>query len=88
MNYIPKDDQELLTPEQYADKLKIGRSTLFSWLSHGILIEGEHYFRIGRVIRFVWNSNALLKISAVKPTTRQQRTKPAPSHRHNIDWEY
>lgn len=44
------DEQEILTPEQYAVKLQIGRSTLFNWLAQGILIEGEHYFRVGRIL--------------------------------------
>ncbi|MDK9717177.1 MAG: helix-turn-helix domain-containing protein [Trichlorobacter sp.] len=49
------NNNELLTPEEFAERLKIGRSTLFDWLGKGILVPGQHYFKIGRVLRFVWS---------------------------------
>lgn len=50
---------ELLTPEEFANKLKIGRSTLFEWIGKGILLPGKHYFKVGRVLRFVWSDELI-----------------------------
>jgi hypothetical protein len=86
---ISHDEQEVLTPEQYADRLQIGRSTLFSWLAQGVLIEGEHYFRVGRILRFIWNCDVLIKISSSQHT---ERPRPVPSVRtngkHPFNWDY
>lgn len=48
---------EILTPEEFAQKLRIGRTTLFEWKRKGILVQGEHYIRIGRVVRFLWTDD-------------------------------
>lgn len=37
---------DLLTVEEFAERLKISRSTVFGWLKAGLLQEGKHYFRI------------------------------------------
>ena len=51
---------DLLTVEEFADKLKVSRSTVFGWLKSGLLQEGKHYIRIGRIIRFVWDASLFL----------------------------
>ena len=83
---------DLLTVEEFADKLKVSRSTVFGWLKIGLLQEGKHYFRIGRIIRFVWDAG--LFIGRSKAKTRKQftrptaeRTKRVPSH-PGINLEY
>lgn len=48
---------EILTPEEFARKLRIGRTTLFAWKRKGILVRGRHYIRIGRVVRFLWTDD-------------------------------
>jgi len=65
---------DLLTVEEFADKLKVSRSTVFSWLKSGLLQEGKHYFRIGRIIRFVWDAG--LFIGRAKPKKLKQFTRP------------
>ena len=45
---------EFLTVEEYADRLKVSRTTVFSWLKNGELREGADYFRRGRIVRFRW----------------------------------
>lgn len=67
MNYHSDD---LLTVEEYADKLKVSRSTVFNWLKSGLLEEGKHYFRLGRIIRFVWDTGLLLKQNKKRKATR------------------
>lgn len=46
--------KEMITSKMFAEKLKIGRSTLFEWLGKGILLPGKHYFKHGRILRFAW----------------------------------
>ena len=47
-------ESELLTVEQFAVRLQVSRTTVFGWMKSGILREGVHYFRIGRILRFNW----------------------------------
>ncbi len=45
---------EVLTVEEYADRLKVSRTTVFPWLKNGELREGVDYLRRGRILRFRW----------------------------------
>jgi len=45
---------DFLTLEQFADRLKVSRTTVFCWLKKGELRENIHYLRLGRIIRFRW----------------------------------
>ena len=45
---------ELITVEQFAERLQIGRTTVFQWIKDGTLVQGKHFIKIGRVIRFQW----------------------------------
>jgi len=47
-------ENELLTVEQFAERLQVSRTTIFGWLKNSILREEIHYFRLGRVLRFYW----------------------------------
>lgn len=79
---------ELLTPTEFAAKLKVGRSTLFDWLRQGLLVPGKHYFKVGRVLRFVWDDNT---IATLLEATRQPKApaKQRPiTTKPGINWEY
>lgn len=93
---------ELLTPEEFANKLKIGRSTLFEWIGKGILLPGKHYFKIGRVLRFVW-SDELIQLLLERTVTisiegdilsqpqmvaPKKSIKPGNNNKTGINWEY
>lgn len=83
---------EVLTVEEFANKLHVSRATVFAWIKRGILIEGIHYFKIGRVIRFIWNGQlleTLLSGSTVEGKTG--RPSPAscnPVKAELINWDY
>ncbi len=47
-------ESELLTVEQFAQRLQVSRTTVFGWLKNGDLREGVHYLRVGRILRFQW----------------------------------
>jgi len=85
--------QEILTAEEFAQRLKIGRSTLFDWLSKDILVSGKHYLKVGRVLRFVWCDDVvitLLERSTAATELRQsasKKSKPVAAIK-TIDWNY
>ncbi len=87
MTMICPSDNDLLTVEEYAERLKVSRTTVFGWLKNGLLQEGKHYFRLGRIIRFVWDTGLLLKQKKKAKVTRdfesavsaKQRQKHTPS---------
>ena len=54
MNSDSIPSPEILTVEQFAEKMQVSRTTVFGWLKSGVLQEGVHYFRIGRILRLRW----------------------------------
>lgn len=69
---------ELLTLEQFAERLLISRSTAYTWLAEGRLVAGTHYIRLNRVIRVIWGDalvNHLLSMSAQEPGVPHVRLK-------------
>jgi len=85
--------KEILTPEEFAERLKIGRSTLFDWLGKGILVPGKHFMKVGRVLRFVWSDEvvvSLLELSTMAAQPRQVgSTKVNQAAATNpINWDY
>jgi hypothetical protein len=85
---------EILTPEEFADRLKIGRSTLFEWIAKDILVCGKHYFKQGRILRFIWSEEVIL--SLLESSARSVEAPPAvtTSRTHkagtkpSINWDY
>ena len=53
---------ELLTVEEFAERMKISRTTVFDWIRKGTLKSGRHYLKIGRIIRFEWGPELLSKL--------------------------
>ena len=53
---------ELLTVEEFAERMKISRTTVFDWMRKGTLKAGRHYVKIGRIIRFEWGPELLRKL--------------------------
>ena len=45
---------EILTVAEYAQRMKVSRATVFTWMQKGFLVTGEHFIRLGRVLRFIW----------------------------------
>lgn len=67
------DPTELLTLEQFAERLGISRSTAYSWLAEGHLVAGKHVVRIKRVIRVLWNTELLTHLLALSVLERQAK---------------
>lgn len=70
-------DRTLLTVEEFADKLGIGRSTVYAWMAEGKLVVGRHVVRIGKVVRIVW-CNALLDDLLELSARREETPAPPP----------
>ncbi len=58
-------DGTLITIEDFARRIGIGRATAYSWLADGKLIVGRHVVRIGRVVRILWNDDLLAHLLAI-----------------------
>ena len=45
---------EMLSVEEYANRLHVGRTTIFKWKESGKLLPKQHFIQKGRTIRFIW----------------------------------
>ena len=66
---------EILTVEEFALRLTMSRTTLFEWLKTGILVQGKHYFKVGRILRFVWDETMLLTIGMNSKDQKEKKQK-------------
>ena len=48
------ETKELLTIEQFAERMQISRSTAYNWVASGKLQAGVHVIRLGNVVRIIW----------------------------------
>jgi hypothetical protein len=56
------DALELLTIDEYAERIKIGRTTVFKWKQDGTLVPGRHYIKKGKILRFIWTRDVIEEI--------------------------
>lgn len=81
---------EIITIEQVAERLHISRATLFIWMQRGIFIRGKHFFKQGRVVRFIWCEElltALMGESSITKTKPVVQLAPAKKNSH-LNWDY
>jgi excisionase family DNA binding protein len=79
----PAMNKDILTPEEFAQRLKIGRSTLFDWIRSGVLASDIHYVKVGRVLRFVWRDDVLFTLK--KPTKAKTNVPRSQQSKINMD---
>ena len=89
MNTSPS---EVMTVEEFARKLHVSRATVFAWIKRGTLAEGIHYFKIGRVLRFIWSEELLeMLLSTSSEGEKTARLSPSscqPVKAKPINWDY
>lgn len=68
---------EFLTVEEFAHRMKVSRTTVFSWLKNGELQKGFHYLRLGRIIRFRWHESTFFS----NEPNHQPRPEKQPKER-------
>jgi hypothetical protein len=86
---------ELLTVEQFAQRLQVSRATVFTWIQKQILVQGRHFLKFGRVLRFSWSNDLVSTLlhdstqavpvaaAAVRPAIPPRKKTDSP-----INWEY
>lgn len=86
---------ELLTVEQFAQRLQVSRATVFSWMQKQILVQGRHFLKFGRVLRFTWSDDfisTLLHESAAVVVVVPPTLSPIAASRKktgsSLNWEY
>ena len=62
---------EILTTKETLKRLKIGRTKLFDLMKKGTLVPGRHFFKNGRVLRFVWGPELII---AMHENTNNEQT--------------
>lgn len=92
---LPAFDCELLTVEQFADRLHVSRATVFSWMQRGVLSAGCHFIRLGRVVRFPWSADLVTEL--LKASMNHQATpclatvkvrQPVRRNSSPVNWDY
>ena len=73
MKNIDPQLSELLTVEQFALRLAVSRTTAFDWLKTGVLVQGKHYFKVGRILRFIWDETVLLTLGMSGKITKEKK---------------
>lgn len=71
------DTGRLLTTNEFADRLKNSRTTVFKWIKDGTLIPGRHFIRVGRIVRFLWEADLIREIhqdSFLQPVSIEQQS--------------
>ena len=76
-------NKDILTPEEFAQRLKIGRSTLFDWIRSGILVSDVHFVKVGRIPRFGWSDDVLFTLK--KPTKSKTNVPRSQQSKINMD---
>ena len=86
---------ELLTVEQFAQRLQVSRATVFAWMQKQILVQGRHFLKFGRVLRFIWSDDfisTLLQESAAAVAVASPPLLPVVVSRKktgsSLNWEY
>ncbi|MDD2542483.1 MAG: helix-turn-helix domain-containing protein [Desulfuromonadaceae bacterium] len=77
---------EMLTIEQFAERMLVSRTTLYDWIKSGHLLPGRHFIKIGNTIRFVWGSDLfqkLLEDSTNSEVTEKSQPTETPTEVQN-----
>jgi len=61
---------------EFAERLQVSRSTVYTWLAEGRLVFGEHALRINRVVRILWSDDLLAHLLAMSAAGAGQVERP------------
>lgn len=71
-----EDDMEFLTVEEFAERMKISRSTAYSWIAANILASGTDVMRVGGILRVVWSENLVGRLLEITMQNDEKANKP------------
>jgi len=77
--------QEVLTVEQFAQRMQVSRTTVFAWIKAGLLKEGVHYIRLGRILRLCWREVFSLNSQQTATAEDEGRLSPPLPNRGRLD---
>ena len=84
-------DMEIITIESLAERLHVSRATLFNWLQRGIFTQGKHFFKQGRVLRFIWGDDLVHALAGniQEPSKTVTAARPVQSKKSSpLNWDY
>lgn len=71
-----EDDMEFLTVEEFAERMKISRSTAYSWIAANILASGTDVMRVGGILRVVWSENLVGRLLQLTVQADEKASHP------------
>jgi len=71
---------EILLIDEYADRLKVGRPTIWNWKNDGTLVPGHHYIQKGKVLRFIWARDLILELHDLNSSNSDPNDKILPEN--------
>lgn len=78
---------EILLLEEFADRLKVGRSTVCNWKNDGTLIAGRHYIQRGKVVRYIWARDLILELHDENHQEKERDLKQKLSQNNTYNQE-
>ena len=88
-------DCQLLTIDEFAEKMSVKPPTIREWIKDGILVQQRHFLKVNSVTRFPWPY--VLKFLLAKDVAEAKRpprphehktTSKVSSRREPINWDY
>jgi hypothetical protein len=73
----PAPHTEMLTVAQFAARMQVGETTVWSWIKTGRLEQGKHFIRIEKVIRFPWRQELIEKLMEDSRKEAERTLDPA-----------
>jgi hypothetical protein len=53
--------------------MRIKRSTRFNWQRSGILVQGQHYMKVGGKVLYLWHEELPLELAKITNKIRTQK---------------
>jgi hypothetical protein len=81
---------EFITIEEVAERLHVSRATLFNWMQKGIFTQGKHFFKRGRVLRFIWGDDLVTALMGDSPKIEAKPIAKPLSRKNDspLNWDY
>ncbi|GFO65900.1 hypothetical protein GMPD_38190 [Geomonas paludis] len=87
---------ELITIEMFAERMAISRATAYDWKQRGILVQGKHFIKYGRIVRICWNSDLIeyllagctVELPPVHARVHERKESSKSVVGTQINWEY
>ncbi len=79
---------ELLTVEEFALRFRVGRSTVFFWIANKKMLQGIHYFKVGKTIRIPWSVELLTSLSTDPVEVEAPHAIRTGKKRNSINFDF